>query len=80
MEGKLLELQTQLTNLGADYETLKKQNAAIIQALKDKGASDADVQSLIDSAAALDKEVKDDTTAGAGDAAKMSAAQNTAQQ
>lgn len=79
MEGKLLELQTQLTNLGADYETLKKQNAAIIQALKDKGVSDSDVQTLINSAATLDTEMKADTAAGAGDAGNGGVAQAAAQ-
>lgn len=68
MNEKAAELAADVAQLKQDYETLKAQNAAIIQALKDKvaggGASAEELQAIIDSTNALDSEVKADIAAG----------------
>lgn len=72
--NKMDDLQTQianeLTQIKADYETVKKQNADIIAALQAQiaaggGATAAQLQSILDNATAVDKEIAGDINGAA---------------
>jgi archaellum component FlaC len=67
--NKMDDLQTQianeLTQIKADYETVKKQNADIIAALQAQiaaggGATNAQLQAILDNATTVDKEIAGD--------------------
>ena len=65
------DIQTELDKVKTDYETVKAQNATIIAALQAQiaaggGASEADLQAILDKATAVDAEVAGDINAAAG--------------
>jgi hypothetical protein len=67
--SKMSDVQTQITEelaqIKTDYETVKKQNADIIAALQAQiaagsGATNEQLQAILDTAAVLDKEIAGD--------------------